>query len=253
MAEQWADFKNFSSIPPNRLSAVSRVAHQLLGSKPSQELQPFFTSPSQLIDILSIDKRDKILETLLGKRSSDRRNHMKKLIVIGILVGVLVLVLGLTSLAFAQSPTPEPGQYPGFGSGMMDGYGGGMMGGRGSGWREGSGYGPMHEYMEQAFAGALGLTEEEIEQRLEAGETMWQIAEDLGYSQEEFGELMVTARTKALNQAVETGVLTREQAEWMIARMAQRQVAGYGPGSGGCMGGGHMGGARGGFGGRWNP
>ena len=169
---------------------------------------------------------------------------MKKLVVIGILIGVLVLALGLTGLAFAQSPTPQPPQNPGYGPGMMGGRGfGGMLGGRADGE-----YGPMHEYMEQAFAKAFGLSEDELEQRLEAGETMWQIAEDLGYSQEEFGQLMVEARTEALNQAVEDGLLTREQAEWMIARMAQRQAAGFGPGSGTCMGGG-----RGGFGGRWNP
>ncbi|HLE14637.1 MAG TPA: hypothetical protein VI776_07810 [Anaerolineales bacterium] len=176
---------------------------------------------------------------------------MKKLVVIGILIGVLVLAFGLASLAFAQSPTPQPPQYPGYGPGMMGGYGG-MMGGRGFGGmlggRADGEYGPMHEYMERAFAKAFGLSEDELEQRLEAGETMWQIAEDLGYSQEEFGELMVEARTEALNQAVEDGLLTREQAEWMIARMAQRQAAGFGPGSGTCMGGG-----RGGFGGRWNP
>lgn len=177
---------------------------------------------------------------------------MKKLFVIGILVGVLVLAFGLAGLAFAQSPTPEPDQVPGYGPGMMGGYGGGMMGGRGSGWRAEGGYGPMHEYMEQAFAKALGLSEEEIEERLAAGETMWQIAEDLGYSQEEFGDLMVTARTEALNQAVEAGVLSRAQADWMIERMEQRQAAGFGPGSGGCQCGGRMGGGRG-FGWRWNP
>jgi hypothetical protein len=105
--------------------------------------------------------------------------------VIGTLVGVLVLALGLAGLAFAQTPTPEPDQAPGFGPGMMGGYGRGM-------WNRAAGqFGPMHEYMEQAWAKALGLTEEELEQRLEAGETMWQIAEDLGFSQEEFADLRI--------------------------------------------------------------
>jgi hypothetical protein len=120
-----------------------------------------------------------------------------------------------------------------------------MMGG----WI-GGGHGPMHEYMETAFATALGMSEEEIEERLEAGETMWQIAEDLGYTQEEFGELMVTARTDALDQAVEAGLLSRAQADWMIERMEQRWADGFGPGSGGCWGAGRM---MGGRGWRWNP
>lgn len=123
---------------------------------------------------------------------------------------------------------------------MMGGRGfGGMMGDRAEG-----GYGPMHEYMEQAFAKALGLSEEELEERIEAGETMWQIAQDLGFTQDEFANLMIEARTSALDQAVEAGLLTREQADWMIQRMAQRQAAGFGPGSGGCWGGGRMGGWR---------
>jgi hypothetical protein len=130
----------------------------------------------------------------------------------------------------------------------MGGYGG-MMGGRWSGGmmagRANGGYGPIHEYMEKAFAKALGLSEAELEQRLAAGETMWQIAEDLGYSQEQFAGLMVQARTEALDQAVDDGLLTREQADWMIERMEQRQAAGFGPGFGGCLGGGR--------GWRWNP
>ena len=173
---------------------------------------------------------------------------MKKLIVVGIMVGVLVLALGLAGLAFVQAPTPEPEQALSYGPGMMGGRGfGGMMGSRVTG-----GYGPMHEYMEQAWAKALGLSEEELEQRLEAGDTVWQIAEDLGFSQEEFADLRIEVRTEALNQAVEAGILTREQADWMIARMAQRQAAGFGPGSGGCVGG-RMGGGSGAFAWRWNP
>jgi hypothetical protein len=221
-----------------------------------ENLHNSFSSSSQDLHksalSLALIRRDFLPETISTKKTRFRRKHMKKLLIIGILMGVVVLALGLAGLAFAQSPTPEPDQYPGFGPGMMGGYGG-MMGGRGFGWRADGEYGPMHEYMELAFAKAFDLSEEEIEERLEAGDTMWQIAEDLGYSQEEFAELMVTARTEALNQAVEDGLLTREQADWMIARMAQRQASGFGPGSGGCLGGGRMGGARGGFGWRGNP
>jgi hypothetical protein len=137
---------------------------------------------------------------------------------------------------------------------MMGGRGGGfggMMGGGFSGE-----YGPMHTYMIEAFAEALGIEPDELQSRRDAGETHWQIAESLGFSQEEFSQLWVDARTEALNQAVADGVITQEQADWMIQHMAAMQGAGYGPGSGGCMGAGAGSGFRGGgqgrMGGRWS-
>jgi hypothetical protein len=174
---------------------------------------------------------------------------MKKIFLIGALLTLLVLGLGIASIAYAQSETPP---YPGYGPGMMGGRGGGfggMMGGR-------SGeYGPMHTYMIEAFAEALGLTPAELQSRRDAGETLWQIADSLGFSQEAFSQLWIDARTEALNKAVADGVITQEQADWMIQHMALRQGAGYGPGSGGCMGSGQGGGYRGGgqgrMGGRW--
>jgi hypothetical protein len=170
---------------------------------------------------------------------------MKKIFLTGGLLVLLVLALGIAGLAYAQSETPP---YPGYGPGMMGGRGGGMMGGGFSGE-----YGPMHTYMIEAFAEALGLTPEELQSRRDAGETLWQIAESLGFSQDEFGQLWVDARTDALDQAVADGVITQEQADWMNQHMAGRQGAGYGPGSSGCMGGGagFQGGRQGRMGGRW--
>jgi hypothetical protein len=173
---------------------------------------------------------------------------MKKIFLTGGLLVLFVLALGIAGLAYAQSETPP---YPGYGPGMMGGRGGGfggMMGGSVSGE-----YGPMYTYMIEAFAGALGLDPAELQSRRDAGETLWQIAESLGFSQDEFGQLWVDARTEALDQAVADGVITQEQADWMIQHMAGRQGAGYGPGSGGCMGGGagFQGGRQGRMGGRW--
>ena len=55
------------------------------------------------------------------------------------------------------------------------------MGRSGQGMMQSGGYGSMHEYMEQALAAKLGLTEAEIEEKLAAGETMWSIAQAQGY------------------------------------------------------------------------
>ena len=61
---------------------------------------------------------------------------------------------------------------------------------------------------------------------------------------------MVTVRTDAINQALADGVITQEQADWMLSRLAQRAEAGFGTGTctGDCQVGGRSGGMRGGRG-----
>jgi len=173
---------------------------------------------------------------------------MKKLLIAGAVLALAIVALGTAGLVYAQTQTPPTPTFPGYGPGMMGGRGG-MMGG----YQSGS-FGPMHEYMVEAYAGAFGITVEELQERLVGGENMWQIALSLGFSEEEIPGLMTAAHTQALNEAVEAGVLTSEQADWMIQHMAQRQAQGFGQGAGGCGGfGGRM--ANGGrmmWGGRWN-
>jgi hypothetical protein len=182
---------------------------------------------------------------------------MKKLMLVSLIVIVAVLVLGTAGYAYAQSNQPGTG---GYGRGMMGGRGGngttgygyGMMGGgygmMGYTDEDGDGYGPMHDYMLAGFAEAFDLSVEELQTQLDAGETMYTIAEAQGLTFEEFQALMIEVRTDALNQLVADGVITQEQADWMLSHMA-RMGQGYGAGSGNCpMGGGSFGGR----GGRWN-
>jgi len=157
---------------------------------------------------------------------------MKKFLVISIIALVVLLSLSTVGLALAQTPQPtQPAnpQNPTYGPGMMGGWSGrgsGMMGRlgrfgfmmRGLLNRSDSNYPPMHEYMEEAWAKALGLSHEELEERLANGETMWSIAQAQGITQEKFGELMLQARTEALNKMVADGTLTQEQADLMINR-----------------------------------
>ena len=155
---------------------------------------------------------------------------MKKLLTVSAIVVLAILILGVAGFAYAQSQTPPTPDAP-YGRGMMGGWGNrgsgsGMMGRWGAG-----GYGPMHEYMEDAFAEALGISHEDLEARLDAGETMWSIAQAQGLSEDEIAKLMVDARTKALEKAVADGVLTQEQADWMSQHMGQAQDAGFGPGT----------------------
>ena len=169
---------------------------------------------------------------------------LKNLLLVGLGVVLTLAILGVAGFALAQTPTPSapdgaygPGMMGGRG-GMMRGFGGMMGGQRGEG-----GYGPMHEYMEKAMAEALDMTEEELEEQLAAGKTMWQVAEEKGLTWEEFTKVMTEARTAALKQMVEDGVITQEQAEWMSSHMQGMWGRG---GRGGCpgMGGGYAPGWR---------
>jgi hypothetical protein len=130
---------------------------------------------------------------------------MKKTILIVGLVVAALMVLGV-GVAFAQSPTPYTG--------------GGMMGGNGGGW--------MHNYVEQALAAKLGLTEEQVEDQLAAGKSMYQLALDNGIKQEAITEFMNQIHTEAFAKAVKDGVVTQAQADFMLQRMQSR---GFGTGN----------------------
>ena len=164
---------------------------------------------------------------------------MKRYWIIAILV-VVVLALGVTGVVLAQGPkpgaTPQPGQgYGMMGQGGMMGSGGmmsgrgGMMGGstnQGGKGYQGTGMGQMHEYMQAALAEKLGISLDDLNAAYAGGKTFWQIAEDKGFTTEEAQQMMLDARTVALDKMVADGAITQAQADWMKNR------------SGGMMGGG---------------
>ncbi len=134
---------------------------------------------------------------------------MKKTILI---VALLVLVLGALSVGvvYAQGQQPPVGGY-------------GMMGDGGVGW--------MHDYVEEALAAKLGLTEAQVEEKLDAGQTMYQVALDAGIAEADIPALLTEVHTVAFDKAVADGVVTREQADFMLQRM---QTNGFGNGTGTC-------------------
>lgn len=140
---------------------------------------------------------------------------MKKFIVV-LLIGAVVLGgLAFAGVAFvnAQAPTPETpygGRY------------GGMMGG--------AGMGVMHDAMQAALAERLGMSVEELAALRAEGKTVYAIAQDQGMTDDEIRVLMSEARSAALAQLVEDGVLTQEQADWMSAR-GGRMMGGNGAGN----------------------
>lgn len=161
---------------------------------------------------------------------------MKRLWMIGGILAVLgALTLGVVMAQTEDPPTP-----------FCPFCGDGQKTERGSGW--------MSEYMHAGFASALGISEEDFTARIEAGETFFEIAVDLGFEQEEISDLFRQARLEALDLAYADGALTDDQ----YAFMAERMESGFGPGMHGGMPGGaggfhHFGGPGkgqgGGFGG----
>ena len=189
---------------------------------------------------------------------------MKKWILItAVVMFAAGLVLGTAYVAWAQGGNP-PVPFGGPG-GMMRGwmhsqnytgtlpYGRGpMMGGRGNGqaYTGTLPFGPMsgvmmapggaHEQVWTAVAKELGLTYDQLQEQLKT-KTLAQLAQEKGVTLEKLQAVSKTAHQAALDKLVEEGKLTREQADWMLQRIAERAMGwpmlggqGYGPGSNGC-------------------
>lgn len=152
---------------------------------------------------------------------------MKKTLVIILVVSALAILT--TGVALAQAPQPPAPR----GGGMGPGGGFGPMG-----FAAGGEVGPMHEYMEQALADALGISLDEFETRREAGETAYEIALAEGFTADEIPALLRDARIKAWEAAAADGVITQQQLDWMKSRpsgMGLGNCDGTGQGFGGGM------------------
>jgi len=131
---------------------------------------------------------------------------MKKILI----VAVALMALGIltTGVAYAQG-----------------------MGGRGPATAEGEG--PLHTYIVDAYAGALGLTPAVLETRLAGGETAYYAALSQGIAADKIPTLLANARSKAVDAAVAAGVITSDQAAWMRSHnLGQCTGQGYGMGAG---------------------
>lgn len=137
----------------------------------------------------------------------------------------LVVVLAASLMSgfhvFAQSdettPTPEDeteSPLPGTRFERKGGMRGGRMG-HGEPWM-------MDDVYQEAIAEALGLTVEELQTRLEAGERLSDIAEAQGVDEATLQEALNAARVAQIEQAVADGELTQEEADEILERMAQQ-------------------------------
>jgi hypothetical protein len=137
--------------------------------------------------------------------------NMKKLIIGSLaLIGVAALIFGAVGMASAQGQERnESNDYDP--NGPMHGEGN-------------FGDGVLHDYMFQAMADSLGISVDDLSSRIEDGETSYQIALDLGFSEEEIFELMSTARDATIDQALADGVITQEEAEQLRERGGHHRI-----------------------------
>ncbi|MFQ5576005.1 MAG: hypothetical protein ACE5G8_03350 [Anaerolineae bacterium] len=153
-------------------------------------------------------------------------------------VVTVVAVAALSAVAFAQEPDTPPFTPPW------------MNGDHPVGSRDFLHTEELEEAMHTAIAEALGLTVEEFDAARADGQTLWQIAEAQGVDLNDVWSAMNEVRQEAIQQAVDDGLITQEQADWMADHAGP-----HGPGlhgGGNCDGdgpaGGPFGGMRGGRG-----
>ncbi len=131
----------------------------------------------------------------------------KWLVVIGAAVLSGLLLVGVVGVVLAQGP--QPGQPPvGPGYGWV--CGGCGMRGLGFNW---------HQTMLETAAKALGLTPDELTAEFQAGKTLAQIAKERGVELADVQKALLDARKTALDKAVADGLITQEQADWMLDHM----------------------------------
>ena len=165
---------------------------------------------------------------------------MKKTLTVVAVVLVALVIFG-AGVVFSQYQLASAA---GYGPGMM-GDRGGMMGGRG-------GNGVMHNYVEQALADKLGMTEAQVEEQFSAGKSMYQIALDKGTAEADVAAFLTEVHKTAFTKAVADGVMTQARADLMLKNMTDRgfdpancPMGGQGAADGTGFRGGMMGGRQG--------
>jgi uncharacterized membrane protein len=137
-------------------------------------------------------------------------------------VATLVAVVGVVAVvavAFAQEPPWKPpfrSKMPLHGP-FGGGRGHGIDGPLGMSIEEAQAY---REKMGEAFAEALGISVEELEAAVAEGQTPCEIVEAQGLDATEVWDATASARQELLQRAVEDGLLTQRQADWISERMA---------------------------------
>jgi len=127
------------------------------------------------------------------------------------LVAALTLSLVVTGLAFAQ------GNGPG---------GNGLSAGTGINQEV-----TLSNYMPAAMADVLVLNVEDVNARLQSGETFYTIAFSLGYTSDQLPALMTSVRNKAIELASAAGAISSDQSSFLLENQYGGNARGNGAGT----------------------
>ncbi len=137
---------------------------------------------------------------------------MFKKIGFGILAVTLLAGVASVGAALAQEPTPSTEASDGVARRALVREGAGGPGGPG-------GPGGSRGGQTDLVAEALGMTPEELHEVLADGQTVADVAEAQGVALEDVADALVAAHTEQIQQAVEDGRLTQEEADEKIAEL----------------------------------
>jgi hypothetical protein len=158
-------------------------------------------------------------------------NKMKKLIIVLTIAIVGIAAFSFVGSASAQAAVPEI-----LGNGGPQGPRGGHGDGTGVPMERNINLdGMLDDMMASYIADELGITVEKLKSREAAGESLVEIGLSLGFDQETIFDLHTEARLAALTQAVEDGLITQTEADWLISRLDFGQYQ-YGANAGTCTG-----------------
>jgi len=89
----------------------------------------------------------------------------------------------------------------------------------------------LSNYMPSAIAEVLGLNVDEVNTQLASGETLYTIALAQGYTADQIPTLMTSVRAKAIDLATADGVLTADQAAFLLNNQFGGNARGNGAGT----------------------
>ena len=154
----------------------------------------------------------------------------KKVLLIVTILGIAILSVAAVSPALAAEPL-RIGPDNDASQGTGDGNGNQGILGTGTGVPVEQNInldGALEDLIHANLAASLGIPLDELNARLDAGETITEIALSLGFDPGTISEMLAQARADALGQAVLLGLITQEQADWLASRGTQTPGTGDG-------------------------
>lgn len=74
----------------------------------------------------------------------------------------------------------------------------------------------------KALLQQLGLTKEDLNKGREANKTIFDLAKEKGYTNEQVKEMLLKNETAAINKAVQEGKITKEKADELLGKVKER-------------------------------